>query len=114
MRTYTVERAVVGVVLAVVAFFSAGGWTEWLGALAVLAGFSHAQIADRLAEREAAREAPVVECYAKAARYWVAKEALWFAYFVLHRSWAALAGCALFLAYPAWRRLWRRYHPIKD
>jgi hypothetical protein len=114
MRTYQVERAAVACVLSGVAFYSGGSWTEWLGALAVLAGFSHAQVADRLAEREAARDVPAVECHAKAARYWVAKEVLWFAYFVAHRSWAALAGCVLFIAYPFWRRLWRAHHPMAE
>lgn len=42
----------------------------------------------------------------------MAKEILWCAVFVLHHAWAALAGVALFLAYPSWRRFWRTRHPL--
>ena len=63
--------------------------------------------ADEKAEREAARAHPEVACWRWSLRYYVAKELLWLAYFVAHRSWSALVGVVVFLAYPAWRRLWR-------
>ena len=47
-----------------------------------------------------------------AGRYFLGKELLWCVYFIAHGSWSALAGVGLFLAYPFWRRLWRRWHPI--
>lgn len=120
MRTWYVEMFVVAVVLSAVALLSGGGPLELLGAAAVLLSFGHAQVADRLAEREAERRAYVrfdddahgVACHAWATRYLVGKEALWLFYFVAHRSWSALAGVALFLAYPVWRRWWRARHPL--
>ena len=108
MRTWQLELAAVAFALAIVVIVTGNHATEWLGALGVTLSFAHGQVADRLAEKEAARERPEVECHAMAVRYFVAKEAAWCAYFVLHRSWSALVGVALFLAYPAWRRWYRR------
>lgn len=104
---------VVAIVLATVAIATGGAALEFVGAAAVLLSFGHAQVAERLAERDAARSKPGVDCHRWATRYLVGKEVLWCAYFVLHGSWAALAGVALFLAYPAWRRWWRIGHPLQ-
>lgn len=112
IRTWHVEIAAVAAVLLTVAIASGGGWIELLGATAVSLTFAHAQVADRLAEKDAARERPSVECHRWAMRYLVSKELLWLVYFVAHRSWAALAGVALFLAYTPWRRWWRQRHPL--
>lgn len=160
MRTWQAELAVVAVSLGAVALLSGGGWLELVGAAAVALSFAHAQVADRLAEREQKRElahtisgitglevgdgplrvsAPgalppgllpdeeyivaaihplrlksikIVECHRWAARYLVSKELLWLAYFVAHRSWSALAGVGIFLAYRPWRAWWRRRHPL--
>lgn len=123
MKTWHLEQAVVAAVLVTVALASGGGALELVGAGAVLLSFGHASVADRLAEAERERRAYVrfvdgdldkhaVACHRWAARYLVGKEALWLAYFVLHHSWSALAGCGLFLAYPLWRRWWRTRHPL--
>ena len=112
MRTWKVELFVVAVVLSCVAVVSGKGLVEWVGSAAVLLSFAHAQVADRLAEREAFREKPTVECHRLATRYFVSKEILWCAYFLTHKSWSALVGVALFLAYPAWRKLWRARRPV--
>lgn len=113
IRTWMIERAVVGSVLAAVVVATAPlSWTAWLGAIAVLFSFAHGQIADRLAEREAARAVPQVACHAQAGFYFVAKEAAWFGYFVATGAWPALVGVVLFLAYPVWRRAWRRRFPL--
>lgn len=111
MKTWQLERAFACVVLAAVAF-AAGGGVQWIAALAVLGTFAHMQISDRLAEREAAREVPSVECHHLAVRYLVAKEIAWVAFFALTGAWTALAGVPLFLLYPAWRRWWRARHPL--
>ena len=110
IRTWQIEAFVVGATLSVVAIFSGHGASEWIGACAVLASFLHGQVTDRLAEQEASRPAPNVECYRHALRYFVAKELLWCVYFVVHRSWSALVGVGLFLAYPIWRKWWRKQH----
>lgn len=112
LRTWHAEHAVVATVLAAVVLATHGGLVEWVGAGAVLAAFGHAAVGDRLAEREAARPVPLVHCYRKLGLYFVAKEALWFGYFVAHRSYSALVGCGVFLAYPVWRRWWRARHPL--
>jgi len=113
MRTWRVEMLVVATVLLAVVAFTNGGGLELLGAGAVLLSFAHAQVADRLAEREASRARPSVECHRWATRYLIGKESLWLVYFVLHHSWSALAGVGLFLAYSPWRRYWRTHHPLK-
>ena len=112
MKTWQAEFSFVGAVLVIVAGLSGGGALEMLGAAAVLLSFAHAQVADRLAEREAHRLAQSVECHRWATRYLVCKELLWCGYFVLHGSWSALAGVGLFLAYPLWRRWWRKLRPL--
>ncbi len=88
MKTWHVEAVVVAVVLAAVV------------------------LSDRLAERKASRALPTVSYHKWIVRYFVMREAAWFAYFVTGRCWSALVGCALFLAYPAWRRWWRARHPL--
>lgn len=123
VRTWHIEQLVIAAVLIAVALGSGGGTLELVGAGAVLLSFGHASVADRLAEGEAQRRRYVkfcggdddghaVECYRWAVRYLVGKETLWCAYFILHRSWSALAGCGLFLAYPVWRRWWRKRYPL--
>jgi hypothetical protein len=95
-------------------------WLEAIGAAAVTLTFAHAQVADRLAEAEGAREilerlrgsaAVGVECFRWQRRYYVSKELLWLSYFSLLQAWSALAGVVIFLLYPLWRHAWRRWHP---
>lgn len=107
MRTWHVELAVVVAVLSAVALASGSARIQWVGVIAVALSFAHGQVAERLAEREAARERPDVDCHRWALRYFVAKETCWCFYFVALGAWTALAGVALFLVYPVWRRWWR-------
>lgn len=107
MKTWHYEIAIVATWLAIVTELTGEGLAGWIGALAVLLTFGHVQVADRLAEAEARATEKRVHCERWLNRYLVGKEALWVTYFVAHRSWAALAGTVVFLAYPAWRR-WRR------
>lgn len=108
IRTWQGELAVVAAVLGAVLFATKAPIVEIVGSGAVLASFAHGQVSDRLAEKEAARERPEVHCHAWARRYFLTKEALWLGYFVAKGAWSALVGCAVFLAYPAWRAWWRR------
>lgn len=106
--TWVWELSVASTLLGAVAHVSGGEPVQWLSALAVLLSFAHAQVASRLDEAEERRTERVVHCRAWLVRYLVAKEAAWVAVFALTGAWPAVAGCALFLAYPAWRRWWRR------
>ena len=112
MKTWMYEAIVVWVVLAIVAYCSGNSITEWVGAIAVMAAFGHTQISDRLAERQKIKIDPDIPCYKHLLTYFFVKEAMWLAYFILHRSYAALVGVGLFLLYPAWRKFWRWYYPI--
>lgn len=112
-RTWHAEYAVVATILVAVNLATGRGGVEWLAAAAVMLSFGHATIVDRMAERQATMPRPDVECYYKAARYFMAKELLWVAYFLASRSYAALVGCGIFLAYPIWRRWYRRRKPVK-
>jgi hypothetical protein len=111
--TWAIELIATACVLGIVWAASGSSWLELLGAAAVLAAFAHAQVADRMTEREAARVSPDVHCWRWSRRYFVAKEALWFVYFAAHGSWSALAGVVLFLLYPLWRAAYRRLWPLR-
>lgn len=112
MKTWHYESLIVASILFTVALLNAHSWTEWVGSAAVLVNFGYVSIADRLAERQAAQVKPDVECYAKLALYFVAKEALWAVFFLATRSYAALAGVGLFLIYPMWRKAYRKWKPL--
>ena len=108
-RTWHAELGLVASVLAATVMFTHGGWLDVLCAFAVLAGFAHAQVSERLAEMEGRRARPQVHCWRWSQRYFVAKEVLWFAFFAAAGNWSALAGVVVFLLYPAWRKVWRNY-----
>jgi hypothetical protein len=112
VKTWMVELAVVWLVLIGVVALTHGGLIEAVGALAVLAAFAHAQVAERMREREALKSKPDVHCHRWSLRYFMAKELLWLSYFVAHRSWSALVGVGVFLVYPLWRKWWRKRYPI--
>ena len=111
-RTWHAESAVVAGILFSTAVLSGSHWYEWVGAAAVWCGFSHASIAERLREREAARETPSVECHNKLGWYFMGREVLWTVYFLALGAWSAIVGCIIFAVYPLWRRYWRRIHPL--
>jgi len=112
VKTWKLEMLVVALVLVATYHFAGGGLAERIGALAVLAAFGHTQVTERLREREALKTKPDVSCHRWALGYFIAKEALWLVYFVLHHSWSALVGVGVFLLYPIWRKWWRARHPI--
>lgn len=112
VRTWMLEALVAAAVLAVVAKATGGTLLQWLSALAVLLSFLHGQVAERMTERQAAAARPDVPCWRWSRRYFLGKEAVWCLVFALSGAWPALAGVALFLAYPAWRRAWRARRPL--
>lgn len=107
-KTWQHEMCFVGcVLLAVNGFRNTFHPLELLAALAVFLSFGHAQIADRLAEKESQRDKPEVDCYKKLSYYFVGKEICWLTYFLLSQSYSALAGVFIFMAYPFWRKFYR-------
>jgi hypothetical protein len=110
--TWAFEAMIVALPLGTVAAFR-GQWIEWVGAAAVLASFMHAQVADRMAEKQSAMAKPDVTCFRWTLRYFVMKEGLWFAYFVALGAWSALVGVLVFLLYPIWRQAYRARVPMK-
>lgn len=110
MKTWIIEFFVVATVtsLGILCFHSSN--VEWIGWVAVMSTFGHAQISDRMAEHQAKLPKPDVHCYEWSIRYYVVKELCWFSYFIMLHSYAALMGCIIFLLYPLWRKLYRHYN----
>ena len=119
-----------GFSLAPLAAFGSAGWlafwtddtlrvwlADWIALVGVGYSFAHASVADRLAESEGDRatagQAPTIECYGKLQKSFVRREIAWLLTFLLLQSWSALAGVFIFLAYPAWRRVWRASYPFR-
>lgn len=99
-----IEAWFVMFVLHVVAAFGRRSVADSVCSMAVLLSFLHAQKANGIAERFGQSEAGS----RSAGDLWgvyLAKEAAWVTFFVIGRSWPALAGSALFIAYPLWRRV---------
>lgn len=113
MKTWYAETGIVAfILLAVLVFTHRLFSVELIAAAAVLLTFGHASVADRLAEREELRCTPEVECFRKMWYYFVGKEMLWLLYFFMIHAYSALVGVFVFLAYPVWRRLYRRHYPL--
>ena len=115
LHTYQLEMALALGILIATALISQKGWIEWIGVVAVFISFGHMTLSDRLAEREAVLHKSRIRknVHTMLNAYLVSKEILWFAYFILVGAWSALTGVILFLAYPLWRRYWKKYHHTK-
>ena len=113
MKTWHKEAIVVAVVLIVQLFFTHFYYSEIICSLVVFFTFLHAQVADRMQERQAILEKPDVHCYWKSNWFFTIKECLWITFFIMIKSYAALSGAILFSLYPFWRKYWRRIKPLK-
>lgn len=87
--------------------------TELIATAAVFFTFLHAQMGNRLQEAEAAKDKPSVENAWHIVLFQIAKESLWVVFFFMTQAWAALVGAIVFLAYPFWRKWYRKRHPLK-
>lgn len=113
MKTWKIEVVVVGIILLIVNVLANKLFTiEMLAAIAVLLSFCHVQVSDRLAEQEGLRLVPQVSCYKRLLYYQVGKEIFWLLYFFLNHSYSALVGVFVFLAYPFWRKFYRKLNPL--
>jgi hypothetical protein len=114
LRTWHYEAFVVGVVLFVQLFFTSFSYSEIVCSLAVFFTFMHAQVADRMQERQAMLENPDVECHWKSNWFFMIKEFLWITFFLMTSAYAALSGAIMFFLYPFWRKYWRKIKPLKN
>lgn len=90
---------------------------DWAALFGVFFSFSYTSIADRLSEQEHARvsagQLPGIACHGKLQTFFVWREIAWCLTFVLLQAWSALVGVFIFMAYPVWRRFWRRHFPVR-
>lgn len=109
MKTWQKEAMLVAAILFSVVMATGGKPIEYIGAGAVLFTFLHAQVGFRFSEaaQNAENIADLVPCHGKMARYFLAKEALWFVYFSMLGAWSALVGVFVFIGYPFWRKYYR-------
>ena len=110
IRTWHLEAFVMAIPLVAVCVISREAH-EIVGALAVFVGTRRMSVADRLREAVEASPDPEVSCHRWLLRYLITNEVLWVAYYGLLGAWNGLVGAGLFLLYPAWRRLYRRWYP---
>lgn len=113
MKTWHIEHTVIVTVLTIVWIATGHEERELLGSIVVYLGHGCASIGARMAEREALRDKPSVECFRQYWRYYIGKEIAWFGYFVWSGARSSLVGCVLFGLYPFWRKWWRKVHPLK-
>ena len=112
IKTWYIEALIVAIVLFLQLFFTGFHAPEIICSLAVFFTFLHAQVADRMQERQAILENPDVHCYWKSNWYFATKEFLWIAFFFMTSAYAALSGAILFSIYPFWRKYWRKIKPL--
>lgn len=108
MKTWHIEILIVGIILCTITAFIGNNVVNWITTLAVLLTFNHAQIGDRLQEKQGVMDKPTVECYWKLNRLFAAKEVTWIVAFVLMKNYAAIFGSILFALYPLWRKYYRK------
>ena len=103
------EAGFVALVLILTVILTKNTLNEWVGACAVFFSFMHAQVADHLAEAQEKQATPTVGCWQFLSRYFWIKEILWFLYFILSQTYAALAGVCVFMLYKLWRKKYVLY-----
>lgn len=113
MKTWHYEILVVGVILSLVTLVFQNNKINWLTTMAILFTFNHAQIGDRLQEGQNQLTNPDVKCYWKLNILFAMKEVVWVVVFLLLHNYAAIVGCILFVLYPVWRKVYRKYYPRK-
>lgn len=109
MRTWHYEAIFIGLILSSVTYFAANNLINWVSTVAIFMTFMHAQIGDRLQERQGNMEVKTVACYWKMSWYFGIKEILWIFAFILMENYAAIVGSFLFFLYPFWRKFYRKH-----
>lgn len=109
IKTWVWESIVVATMLLGIMFFNGFSKAEVICSFAVFFTFMHAQVADRMQEKQSKALKPDVECYKWSNRYFILKETLWISFFLIIGNYAALAGAIIFSLYPFWRMFYRKY-----
>lgn len=104
IRTWHLETAVVYTILVATNLYVHADTAGWVAAVAVGLSFGTASIGQRMTEAQEKQAVKTVHCYKAYNWYFVGKEIMWVATFVMLKSWASLVGCGIFLIYPVWRR----------
>jgi hypothetical protein len=111
LRMWHYETLAVCALVAAVVILSGNDSVEWVGFAALTLAHGRNSVMFRLTEAQQ-HSNPVdphhVECWRWNTIYFLLAECFWAGYFVLHRSWAALAGVAIFVGYGQWRRWYGR------
>jgi hypothetical protein len=111
-KTWHYEASVVIFVLFITVYLSGNQLLEYVGALAVFFTFMLLEIQDRSNEKEKQRAIPDNECFHLSPVYLYIKETLWISYFLLKGAHSALVGSFIFILYPLWRKIFRKYRPL--
>jgi hypothetical protein len=110
-RMWHLETIAVMICVSMVVLVFGNDPVEWVGFAALTLAHGRNSIMFRLSE-EQEKSTPLdphhVECGRWIPVYFFGSELCWAAYFLLHRSWAALAGVAIFVSYGQWRRWYGR------
>ena len=107
VKTWVIESFTVMMILLVIIAVKKFLFAEIICGVAVWVTFMHGQVADRMQEKQSVMQKPDVHCYKWSTRYFLIKESLWIIFFILIKSYAALAGSVLFFSYPFWRKFYR-------
>lgn len=113
IKTWYIESLVVFCILFISTYFlTENRLQDWLSALAVQITFHYVSVANRLEEAQEVKIQGInfVECKKWLTRYLVSKELLWICVFLISNLYPPLIGTILFLIYPFWRKIWRKYH----
>ena len=106
-KTWHLELLVVGAVLVITTGLFSNDKVNWITTLAIILTFQHAQIGDRLQERQKILDKPTVECFWLLNWLFAGKEVLWITAFVIMGNYAAIIGSIMFSLYPIWRKYYR-------
>lgn len=119
-RMWHLETIAVMICVSMVVLVFGNDPVEWVGFAALTLAHGRNSIMFRLSE-EQEKSTPLdphhVECGRWIPVYFFGSELCWAAYFLLHHSWAALAGVAIFVSYGQWRRWyakWRKQVGFKE
>ncbi len=96
MKTWVYESGVVFSALLLTSFLKGFTLPEVTCGLAVWITFMHGQVSERMQYKQSQMVVPDVDCYKWSNRYFISKEILWIAFFVMVHSYSAIVGSVIF------------------